>query len=105
MVALVHPCELALARKVRYAIDPDNPYPREYTGHVRATLANGDVVEERQPYIRGGAHAPLSGAELARKFAGNVRHGGWSAARGEAFAAALPALLDAPTIDLVGLRA
>ena len=22
-------------------IDPDNPYPRQFTGHVRVTLANG----------------------------------------------------------------
>ena len=29
---------LALAAKVRYVIDPDNPYPDEFTGHVRARL-------------------------------------------------------------------
>src|SRR6266700_3945034 len=28
----------ALARKVRYVIDPANPYPRAYTGHIRARL-------------------------------------------------------------------
>ena len=26
-------------RKVRYRIDPDNPYPDNFTGHIRATLA------------------------------------------------------------------
>ena len=26
-------------RKVRYVVDPDNPYPRQFTGHVRVTLA------------------------------------------------------------------
>ncbi|MFL5067373.1 MAG: MmgE/PrpD family protein, partial [Xanthobacteraceae bacterium] len=45
---------LALAAKVRYEIDPKNPYPNEYTGHVRAVLRDGRVVEERQPHLRGG---------------------------------------------------
>ena len=30
---------LALAGKVRYRIDPDNPYPNNFTGHIRVTLA------------------------------------------------------------------
>src|SRR4051812_9594010 len=29
---------LALAAKVKYVIDPDNPYPNNYTGHIRAKL-------------------------------------------------------------------
>src|SRR5438309_1636989 len=29
---------LALAAKVKYVIDPENPYPSNYTGHVRATM-------------------------------------------------------------------
>ena len=28
---------LALAAKVKFVIDPDNPYPNNYTGHIRAT--------------------------------------------------------------------
>jgi len=69
---------LALAGKVRYRIDPDNPYPRNFTGHIRATLKDGSVVEERQPYMRGGAHEPLSRADIEDKFALNARHGGYS---------------------------
>ena len=34
--------------KVRYVIDPDNPYPRQFTGHVRVTLHDGEV-REAQP--------------------------------------------------------
>ena len=63
---------LALAGKVRYAVDPDNPYPRAYTGHVKMTLKDGRVFEERQPHIRGGVHEPLSRAELEQKFRGNA---------------------------------
>jgi len=68
---------LALSSKVRYVIDPNNPYPSNFTGHVRAVLDDGRVIEERQPYFRGGAHEPLTRADIEEKFARNVRHGGW----------------------------
>src|SRR5262249_44576187 len=38
---------LALSSRVRYVVDPDNPYPKGYTGHVRMTLNDGRVFEER----------------------------------------------------------
>jgi 2-methylcitrate dehydratase PrpD len=75
--AVRDPAVLALAGKVRYQIDPDNPYPNNYTGHIRAVLRDGTVVEERQPHMRGGAHEPLTRADLEDKFALNARHGGW----------------------------
>ena len=53
--AVRDPDVLALAAKVRYVIDPDNPYPNAFTGHIRAVLNDGSVVEERQPHFRGGA--------------------------------------------------
>src|ERR1700758_3536527 len=40
---------LALAAKVKFVIDPHNPYPSSYTGHIKATLKDGSTVEERQP--------------------------------------------------------
>jgi 2-methylcitrate dehydratase PrpD len=79
------PRVLALASKVRYAVDPGNPYPRAYTGHVRMRLKDGRVFEERQPHIRGGVHEPLSREDIERKFRGNARHGGWDEARAERF--------------------
>ena len=78
---------LALAAKVRYVVDPDNPYPRAYTGHVRMTLKDGRVFEERQPHIRGGMHEPLARAELEQKFRGNAAWGGWSRPHAERFLA------------------
>jgi len=54
------PAVVALASKVRYQIDPNNPYPKNFTGHIRAVLNDGRVVEERQPHMRGGAHEPLT---------------------------------------------
>ena len=70
---------LALAVKVRYEVDPDNEYPRNYTGHVRVTLRDGAVREARQPHLRGGAREPLGRAEIAAKFRANAAYGGWSA--------------------------
>src|SRR5687767_13670958 len=70
----------ALAAKVRYEIDPDNPYPNEFTGHVKITLSNGKVLEERQPHMRGGAKEPLTRADIEEKFRLNCRYGGWSKA-------------------------
>jgi len=76
---------LGLAAKVRYVVDPNNPYPKAYTGHVKMTLEDARVFEERQPHIRGGVHEPLSRADIERKFAGNARHGGWGEAQIERF--------------------
>jgi 2-methylcitrate dehydratase PrpD len=78
--AAVHDREvLTLASKVNYVIDPDNPYPNDFTGHIRAVLTDGQVFEERQPHFRGGAKEPLTRADIEEKFALNVRHGGWDA--------------------------
>ena len=76
---------LALAGKVRYVVDPHNPYPRAYTGHIRMTLKDGRVFEERQPHIRGGVHEPLSRQEIDEKFRANAAYGGWPAPLGEQF--------------------
>jgi 2-methylcitrate dehydratase PrpD len=76
---------LAVASKVRYEIDPDNPYPDEFTGHVRVRMKDGAVHEERQGHFRGGAHEPLSRADLEEKFRLNCTYGGWSEEKREAF--------------------
>ena len=94
---------LALAAKVSYVIDPDNPYPNGFTGHIRAMLNDGSVVEERQPHFRGGANEPLTRADIAEKFALNARHGGWDDKRSGAALKLLAKLYDGK-IDLVPLR-
>jgi 2-methylcitrate dehydratase PrpD len=72
------PAVWALAAKIRYVINPDDDYPRNFSGHLRATFADGSVREFRQPFMRGGAHAPLPIAELEAKFMDNVLSGGWT---------------------------
>ena len=94
---------LALAAKVKFAIDPDNPYPNNYTGHVRATMKDGSVVEERQPYLRGGAQEPLTRQDVTDKFLLNAAHGGWSRQQSDA-ALKLLATLYNGQIDLLSLR-
>jgi 2-methylcitrate dehydratase PrpD len=94
---------LALAAKVRYVIDPENPYPTSYTGHIRATLRDGRVVEERQPYLRGGAREPLTRQDVIDKFRLNAEHGGWDAAQSDA-ALQLMARLYKDRIDLTSLQ-
>jgi 2-methylcitrate dehydratase PrpD len=94
---------LALAAKVRYRIDPDNPYPDEFTGHIRATLNDGSVVEERQPHFRGGAKEPLTRADIEDKFVLNCRHGGWDDGATKAALKLAQSLYDG-RIDLKGLR-
>jgi 2-methylcitrate dehydratase PrpD len=75
----------AVASKVRYEIDPDNPYPDEFTGHVRVRMKDGTVHEERQAHFRGGAHEPLSREDLEEKFRLNCAYGGWHAERAARF--------------------
>ena len=97
--AVQEPAVLALAAKVGYRIDPDNPYPKNFTGHIRAVLADGRVLEERQPHLRGGAHEPLTRTDIEEKFVLNARHGGWDDARAQSALARLRTLYDGK-IDL-----
>jgi 2-methylcitrate dehydratase PrpD len=76
--AVRDPDVLAVAAKVKYVVDPNNPYPNAFTGHIRATLNDGRVVEVRQPHFRGGANEPLTRDDIVAKFHLNARHGGWS---------------------------
>lgn len=70
------PALRALAARIRYEVDPDDEYPRNYTGHMRVSLADGTHIEVRKGHLRGGAREPLTETELAAKFAANVRFGG-----------------------------
>ncbi len=94
---------LALSSKVQYVVDPHNPYPKAYTGHVRMTLQDGSVVEERQNHIRGGAQEPLSRAEIEDKFRLNARFGGWNDAQMHDCLCSITAFLGA-SVNLSALR-
>jgi 2-methylcitrate dehydratase PrpD len=93
----------SLAAKIRYQIDPHNPYPDEFTGHVRVRLKDGTTVEERQPHMRGGAKEPLTRADIEEKFRLNCAYGGWPAKRAETFLAFAKHAFDG-RIDLAAFR-
>jgi 2-methylcitrate dehydratase PrpD len=93
---------LALACKISYVIDPANEYPRNYSGHIKVTLKDGEVIELRQPHMRGGMHEPLSDQEIIAKFFSNAAHGGWPRERAEKLLAFCQGLGRQP--DLAGLR-
>jgi 2-methylcitrate dehydratase PrpD len=86
-----NPALLALASRVSYVVDPDDEYPRNYTGRIRVTLRDGSTIEARKSHLRGGAREPLSEADIDAKFLDNVRFGGGS----PRFAASLQAALAA----------
>jgi hypothetical protein len=61
------------------------------------------VIEERQPHLRGGAHEPLTRADLEEKFALNAQHGGWDRPKTAAALKLAATFYDAP-VDLAALR-
>jgi len=90
----------ALAQKVHYRIDPQDPYPERFVGHVRVTLRDGRVLEERQDHFRGGVDHPMGDDALAQKFFANCAYAGMPAAEAGTLAATLRALFDAREVKL-----
>ncbi len=74
--AIADPALTRVAERVGYEVDPANPYPAAFTGHVRIAYEDGRVLEHSQDHMRGGAAAPLSRAEIDAKFAANLAFGG-----------------------------
>jgi 2-methylcitrate dehydratase PrpD len=67
---------LRLSGLVTYEVDPADPYPTKFTGNVAVELDDGTVREARQDFMRGGADAPLTRADVEAKFLANARFGG-----------------------------
>ena len=93
----------ALASKVRYVVDPANPYPKQFTGHVRVTLKDGRMLEVRQAYFKGGSEHPLSDADLKQKFRANCHHGGLDAAHSQALLDCVNAAFGPGAVSLTAL--
>ncbi|NNG04664.1 MAG: hypothetical protein HKM95_11255 [Inquilinus sp.] len=68
---------LGLASKVRYEVDPNDPYPENYVGALTVRMRDGRTFSAVQPCLRGGRRDPLSDAELEAKFRANASYGGW----------------------------
>jgi 2-methylcitrate dehydratase PrpD len=91
-----------LAKKVNYIVDPANPYPDRFTGHVRIVLTNGEIHEHRQDFFRGGVDHPLSEADLERKFFANCAYGGLLNAGAQRLAKEVTGLFDMPELNFGG---
>lgn len=94
----------ALAAKVSYVINPSDEYPRNFSGHIKATLKDGSVRETRQPHMRGGAHEPLSTPDILGKFHDNAAFGGWTRERSGQTEAALDRIVAGGAVDLSAAR-
>lgn len=94
----------ALAAKISYEVNPDDPYPRNFTGHLKAFLKDGSVHEFHQPHMRGGAHEPLPDAEMSAKFEANLRFAGYSNSAIAVLRSRLDQVADGGTVDLSGAR-
>lgn len=66
------PQVLALADKVNYELDPSIDFPRHFSGHVKAILKDGRILEENQPHPRGGLEMPLPPEAIEAKFRDNA---------------------------------
>jgi 2-methylcitrate dehydratase PrpD len=93
----------ALAAKVSYIVDPNNPYPKQFTGHLRITLKSGQVHEHSQAYFKGGVDYPMSDADLQQKFLANCRYGKVSDAQAQALLQQLGLVFNASEVDLSAL--
>jgi 2-methylcitrate dehydratase PrpD len=74
---------LALARQVRYHVDPDYPGPGRFKGAVSVTLKDGRQFTEVEEYNRGSAENPMTYQELRAKFDDNASNCLSSSARGQ----------------------
>jgi len=63
---------LKVADKIRYELDPTIDYPRHMSGHVKIKLSDGTLLEENQPFPRGGFELPLPPEDIEEKFLANA---------------------------------
>ena len=86
-----------------YIVDPNNPYPQQFTGHVRVHLKNGQVLEQRQGFFKGGVDHPMSDADLLQKFKANCIFGGLDEAQTAAILSQVNGLFKASAVSLTSL--
>ena len=102
--ALQDPQVLALARSIGYANDVESSFPRHYTGAVEIETTDGRRLCAREDVNKGSSEAPLTLAEVERKFMANAL-AALSRPRAEALRDALLAIdriKDVSEIDLAG---
>ena len=74
-----------------------------YSGVSETDIGAELTVDHFQPQSRGGAHEPLSRADIEEKFSLNCAYGGWTRAQAKRFLAFAPGAYDRP-IELAAFR-
>ena len=64
---------LNLASKVNYEIDPNNEYPKNYTGTLICKTSDNEF-SEHQPCFRGGIREPLTKDDIDKKYNANLNY-------------------------------
>ena len=64
---------LSLASKVNYEIDPNNEYPKNYTGTLICKTSDNEF-SEHQPCFRGGIREPLTKDDIDKKYNANLNY-------------------------------
>ena len=64
---------LSLASKVNYEIDPNNEYPKNYTGTLICKTSKNEFIEH-QPCFRGGIREPLTKDDIDKKYNANLNY-------------------------------
>jgi 2-methylcitrate dehydratase PrpD len=70
--AIDDPAILALADRIGYAIDPNSPFPRTYSGELVVTTKDGRTLRQREAVNRGASERPLSNDDIVAKYRGNA---------------------------------
>lgn len=63
---------LALAEKVQYEVDPDNGFPKHFSGEIIVGMRDGTEFRHREQINRGCGDLPLSNKEVEAKFFENA---------------------------------
>ena len=57
-----------------YDIDPNDEYPKNYTGTLIVETVDGKTIEAKQPCFRGGKKQPLTKEDFDSKFNKNLKY-------------------------------
>ena len=64
---------IKLAAKVNYEINPNDEYPRNYSGKIKIIMKDGRTYSSSQECLRGGKRDPLDRNEVIKKFEANLK--------------------------------
>ena len=65
---------LNLTQKIEYEIDPNDEYPKNYSGTLIVETDEGQIIE-KQDCLRGGKKQPLVIKDINQKFEDNLSYG------------------------------